>query len=880
MESRIRSASLHALFLLSGVSALGCQLIWTRMFALGLGHELPAMLAVVAAFFAGFALGAWALDRAVSRAARPGRWYGTLELIIGLWTAASALLIPRGNALALSLIGLNPSPLRHWTVAFLIPLVALAPATIAMGSTLAAIDRFAVHFSRSGRCVGSLYAINTLGAAAGVLLSTFWLMPTYGFRASLLFFAANSVACGMAALIMDQMFHRGPVPTHGPPSRPGRTALAESSPAPVHRLIGLAVLTGLLGIGYEVLAVRALSQVLENTIYSYGAALAVYLFGTALGAAVVNRLAARVSPDQLITGLLAALGLACSIGMGVISQSPPLYALLRDALGDSLTGVVASEGVVALSVFTLPTLLMGALFSLLCQSARSDRGGVGSILGWNTLGGAFAPPIFGVLGLPALGCKWALVIVSLGYWLLSFASTNGRPLARGSGGQGISGQLLWRVIGLVVTAGLPLALPADLHLVALAPGTRLIEYREGVSDSVAVVGTPDAQRSLRINNRFTMGGTASANAERRHAQIPLLLHPAPRRALFLGAGTGITFGASTAHRDLTAQGVELVPEVAEVLSQFEPANAHAQWAPRLTLFVADARRFIKTTPETYDVIVADLFHPARDGAGTLYTLEHFRAIRERFALGGLFCQWLPLYQMDEPTLKIITATFLQVFPEAHGFLLRLNLDTPVLGLVGFTAPMQYGADWVERRLTDQTLREALQPIGLTETLQLLGEHLAGPSVLASFSAHARINTDDQPLVMFQAPRFTFRRQENSYGRLFTLLAAGRDQPADLLGIPAMDPAFATRLSRYVQARDIYLEGLKAEQDGHREQAEASFLQSARASPDFSTGYAYCLTLAAQRSQSNPSSARRLLEQLIEAQPDRPVAKQLLERLFK
>src|SRR2546430_8201381 len=133
------------------------------------------------------------------------------------------------------------------------------------------------------------------------------------------------------------------------------------------------------------------------------------------------------------------------------------------------------------------------------------------------------------------------------------------------------------------------------------------------------------------------------------------------------------------------------------MPQFEPYNFAPQQKPQLRLFVADARRFVRVTDAQYDVIVADLFHPARDGAGTLYTLEHFRAIRNRLAPGGLFCQWLPLHQLDEEMLRVIVRTFLEVFPDTRAWLLRFNVDTPVLGLIGTLEPTKYPPGWWERR---------------------------------------------------------------------------------------------------------------------------------------------------------------------------------------
>ena len=48
---------------------------------------------------------------------------------------------------------------------------------------------------------------------------------------------------------------------------------------------------------------------------------------------------------------------------------------------------------------------------------------------------------------------------------------------------------------------------------------------------------------------------------------------------------------------------------------------------------------------------------------------------------------------------------------------------------------------------------------------------------------------------------------------------------------------------------------------------------------FTSGYAQCLTLANAFASSDPARARRILERLVEAQPDRPAAAELLRRLF-
>ena len=123
------SALFHLLFALSGAAGLGLQLTWTRRLALGLGHEFPATLAVLTAFFAGLAAGAWFLDARVRKSKHPVRWAAGLEFVIGAWALITVPLLPLVNEAVLRLTGLTPSPLRQWAVCFALPLLALLPAT-------------------------------------------------------------------------------------------------------------------------------------------------------------------------------------------------------------------------------------------------------------------------------------------------------------------------------------------------------------------------------------------------------------------------------------------------------------------------------------------------------------------------------------------------------------------------------------------------------------------------------------------------------------------------------------------------------------------------------------------------------------------------------
>jgi len=364
------------------------------MFATGLGHEMPAVLAVTCAVMGGMGLGAWSLDKAISRSERPGRWYTALETIIGGWAFLSTLLIPLANKAALPLMGIDPSPLRHWTVAFLLPFLAILPATAAMGATFPAMERFIAPLSEDRRCIGGIYAANTFGAVAGVLLGVFVIAPALGFRASVWCFGLVSVVCGLAVVGVWQSI---------PPARTADSKSRESaSPAPpqsltpamcnlsARRLKLTIFCAGLLGVGYETAVIRVLSQVLENTVYTFAAVLAVFLLGTSVGAAAYQRYGRRFASRLWLSEL----SIACLLGGLALSRAQRLYDACRSAFGDNPSGVLMAEVSVALAAFGLPTVFMGAIFSHLVQAARSDQGGVGRAAAINTFGGALAPAFF------------------------------------------------------------------------------------------------------------------------------------------------------------------------------------------------------------------------------------------------------------------------------------------------------------------------------------------------------------------------------------------------------------------------------------------------------------------------------------------------------
>ncbi|MEO0998139.1 MAG: fused MFS/spermidine synthase [Pseudomonadota bacterium] len=346
--ARRGGAALYAIMVLSGFAGLGYEMVWSKMLAVALGHEIVSVLAVIAAFFVGLALGAWLLDGPVRRSASPRHWYAALELVIGVWALLLIVAIPLFNDVVPALIGQQPSALRHWGVVFVSALVLLLPATAAMGATLPVMERLYTQQQHTRRAVGGLYAANTFGAVAGTLVTTFFVAPALGYSTTLLLLACVNFACA-AAVLVTATAHVGERDEPRPAAFVGNERLALTL-----------FMTGLIGIGYEVGIMRMLSQILENTVYTFACLLAVYLFGTAVGAAGYQRWRPRAGFEAVLSRLLLALASACGLGTVLLWAAQPLHGFLVRALGDGYVAAIGGELLVATTVFVLPTILMGA----------------------------------------------------------------------------------------------------------------------------------------------------------------------------------------------------------------------------------------------------------------------------------------------------------------------------------------------------------------------------------------------------------------------------------------------------------------------------------------------------------------------------------------
>jgi spermidine synthase len=712
-------------FGISGAAALALEVLWMRSAGLVLGTTAPTAATVLACYFTGLGLGA---VRARRMQRRPVRLYGLLELGAGLG-AVWSLVVFRALASA---------PAQAWLTVLgpvgrvAVIAIALLPATLCLGATLPTIAQALITTGSVGYRGGLLYALNTLGGVLGTAAMGFGLPAVIGVSASYSAAAGASILAGVGALALSMR-----KPEAYPAEKTSGISVAATR---VGSLRIVAAGAGALGLGLEVLWTRLFAQVLHNSVYSFTAIILVFLVAIALGAAVAALLLRHVAPAVIasVALLTAAVTTVGGLWLFVHWTDGLTYVGMHSGLGEYLGRIV----ILAAATAGPAAMASGAILPAL-WAAWDDRDGVahpfGDLSAANMLGGVIGAVAAGFIMVPAIGVRGGLLAAAVAYIVLADVLA---PLQRRLR------PLAYAALMIIVVAD-PLRAPL-VHLRSESETLRAIT--EGAHGIVTVVESGD-DLQLRLDNYYVLGGSVAATNERRQGLLPLLLHPEPHRVAFIGFATGITASAGPALGVQETTVIELVPEVARAARRyFAPWNGQLLERSDVRLVLDDGRRYLAASRDRFDVIVSDLFIPWHANAGNLYAHEMYTTVAQRLAPGGVFCQWLPLYQLTREEFDIIVRTFLSVFPQVSLWRGDFYPNRPIVGLVGQLTPQPIDLAHLGERLyrLPTWSRDAL----LTAPRGFLMLYAGNLTSVADLFATAPLNTDDRPLIEFLAPRLT------------------------------------------------------------------------------------------------------------------------------
>jgi len=340
------------------------------------------------------------------------------------------------------------------------------------------------------------------------------------------------------------------------------------------------------------------------------------------------------------------------------------------------------------------------------------------------------------------------------------------------------------VITLVAVFSVP-AIPG--HLIAFGRSVnsydsikRLLYLAEGATASVAVTEGVAGAKQFHIAGKVEASDMdVDMRLERMLGHLPALLHPNPKSVLIVGVGAGVTAGALSIH-----------PEVERIviceIERVVPASARAYFGdenhrvfddPRVELIFDDARHFLQTTSEKFDIITTDPIHPWVRGAATLYSLEYLQIARDHLRPGGIVTQWVPLYETDLRSVKSEIATFAQVFPDTtlwNPDLLEEGYDLVALGRM---APSPISETEINRRLgAAPRVTQSLDGVMLQSAAAILGTYAGRAQDLAPLLSGAAINRERHLRLQYLAG-LAANQDQRFY--IFQELVKYRRYPADL-----------------------------------------------------------------------------------------------------
>jgi spermidine synthase len=277
-------------------------------------------------------------------------------------------------------------------------------------------------------------------------------------------------------------------------------------------------------------------------------------------------------------------------------------------------------------------------------------------------------------------------------------------------------------------------------------------YEEGTTSTVSVRKDWDIT-SLAINGRANASDREDMSTQVMLGQLPMLVAPSTKNALVIGFASGVTVGSMLQTPMESLDCVELEPATIPASRYFEHVNNRPLGDQRLNLIIEDARTYLRVTPKSYDMIISEPSHPWVPGVANLFTREFFELTSARLSDGGVFVQWLQMYQLSTESLRSVLATYHDVFPYVLVFRVGGVTRGKDLLLVGSNQPINL--DRLAQRITEPGGAKEMARVNLKSESDVRAWYVCDESKLGPAVSGARINTDDNMHIETTVPREAF-----------------------------------------------------------------------------------------------------------------------------
>lgn len=770
--AREKLASLQVCFFLSGAAGLIYQVAWTKSLALLFGYTAYAVATVLAVSMGGLALGSAWLGKQTENYAHPIALYGWIDLGVAL---SGALSLAGVAAVRIMYVAAYPAVAGSRTLLlafrFLGAAVVLFLPTFLMGGTLPILIRGVTRSSAElGARVSRFYAVNTLGAVAGTLAAGFIFLPWLGLRLTVACGVVLSTLAGTWALLLSRTLGvRVKSETDKSALQPAKEKNSSVAPPAASQTFILACfsLVGGTAIAYEIGWTRLLSTTLGSSTYAFTIMLATFLSGIVLGSAFFERWFARKRTVTIVTfaRTQSAITLAALLFLVSFRLLPNFIPPVLRFTHGSFVGLLLAQALLSALAMLPATVLFGFNFPaavILIAGSRDERGhtsaAVGRAYAANTFGAVASAFVIGFFLLPRIGSFRVVALTASINLLLATVLELHSPTRR---------MRLFAVqaalLAAVILAGWsPLFYSraiasyaavlygnyqdSRLTIEEQALTEDIVFFEDGLNATIAVTRSDDYV-ALKTNGKVD-ASNLDASTQLLLGDLGAIFHPHPRRVLIIGFGGGMTASAVAHFPDVQRiDCVEIEPAVIRAAPYLERLNRGVLRDPRLRMIYDDARNFVQTSRDSYDLIISEPSNPWIAGIASLYTTEFYAALRKHLAPAGSFVQWVQAYALEPDDFRMILATLAPHFPDitlwhsaARDFLLLARSESS--------------------SLTFDRSRALWSNAQLQDDFRVL--HLASPEAwpiyfrlndaqVRSLAAGAMINSDDRTALEYRAP---------------------------------------------------------------------------------------------------------------------------------
>lgn len=722
----------------SGFAIMAGEILWVREVGLRFGDTVLSASIVIAVFFAFAAGGAWQGGRDSCICVQPLCRFAVVEMLVGVSALGCFFL---GNGwISPWLAGCEPITAR---LAYAVALAAVPSFLSGYGFPFLVAGIVQLQKERVTKA-GLFYTSSLVGAALGTLMGGLFLPMNFGYRYTFFLIFAVEISLGFFLLLFAR--------------RQPRQKKREHSEKVILDI-------GIQKAGWFLAGMSGVfSMILEGAVFQYGRLLfdgsifsvtflmAAFILSLGAGSGVVTLLRRRIALRVLLLAVLGGVGILCLAYPQILQ-----FALLHEEWFVFGKAGLLQDFLKVFLLFFPISMLAGGVFPLAWELTpqRYQHGfAMGQLLAWNKLACAAGMFVLPFLLMPIMGVYGSFVLVGGAYvslalyftWLLYDKK-----------------RLACLVIGLLLF-GVPVGVISwQKSPILLQEGDRLLAYESGAFGMAAVVDDRVGSRHIILNNSYMLNGTGDALlSQQQEAWLPLLLCKEPKRVLFIGMASGISATAVLDYPVEELVAAELVPEVASMAkAYFHDWNAALFADARVKIVVNDGKSVLYQQEEPLDAVICDLFLHYQDGVAQMYSKEFFTSVLEKLTKNGIFCLWLPAYQIDEEMGNIILRTFREVFPAA--ILIRGNMDPaqPIIGLIGSPQPLDFStarlAERLERFQTNYKNGLTSPFLKSVDTYRLcfMGD-LQGEK--REFLGNVR-NTEDLPIIAFESPSRFWRNKK-------------------------------------------------------------------------------------------------------------------------